>query len=109
MRNLILKPKDWWKNLPVSGKLYAVVGVMAFLIATELFTLLFAMDTLSAVRALVGAEGTWSKAQKTAVLKIKQYTHTRNEQDYLAYKNQLSVPLGDHEARLELMKAQPKY
>jgi hypothetical protein len=58
----LLKAKNLWMNLSVSHKLYTVVGVMAVLIATELFTLLFAMNILSAVRAFVGGEGLWSKA-----------------------------------------------
>lgn len=96
--------KTVWKNLPVSRKLYSVVGVMAVLIATELFTLLFAMNTLSAVRALVGGEGLWSKAQKDAVMELLTYSHTRDEKHYEAFRVYLSVPLGDHTARLEMLK-----
>lgn len=59
--------KTLWRDLSVSKKLYAVVGLMAILIALELFTLLFAMNTLSAVRAFVNAEGVWSKSQKNAI------------------------------------------
>lgn len=65
--NILKTPMRWWQNLSVSKKLYSVVGVMALLIAAELGTLLFAMTTLSAVRAFVGGEGVWSKAQKNAV------------------------------------------
>lgn len=94
----------WWRNLSVSKKLYAVVGVMALLIATELGTLYFAMSTLSAVRAFVGGEGLWSKAQKTAVYHLQKYSRTHEEADYQRYQFQLSVPLGDHEARIQLEK-----
>jgi hypothetical protein len=104
MKRLITKPKGWWKNLSVSRKLYGVVGVMALLIATELFTLLFAMNTLSAVRALVGGEGLWSKAQKNALLEIQNYARTRDEQHYLAFSQHIAIPLGDHRARVELLK-----
>ncbi|MBS1969988.1 MAG: response regulator [Bdellovibrionales bacterium] len=96
--------KNQWKNLSVSHKLYAVVGVMAVLIATELFTLLFAMNILSAVRAFVGGEGLWSKAQKDAVLEIQTYARTRDEKYYQAFREHLKVPLGDHAARLEMQK-----
>lgn len=107
MKQLYLKPKNWWRNVSVSHKLNAVVGVMALLIAIELLTLLFAMNTLSAVRALVGGEGLWSKAQKNAILEIKRYSRSRDEMDYQAFLNQLSIPIGDHKARLELMKPVP--
>jgi hypothetical protein len=53
----------FWKDLSVSKKLYTVVGILAVLIASELFTLIFAMNTLSAVRGFVGGEALWSKAQ----------------------------------------------
>ncbi|MGE0764730.1 MAG: hypothetical protein AB7N80_15755, partial [Bdellovibrionales bacterium] len=54
-----LNPRTWWRRTPVTKKPYIVVGVMAVLIAVELLTLLFAMNTLSAVRALVGGESSW--------------------------------------------------
>lgn len=97
---------SWWRNLSVSKKLYAVVGVMALLIATELGTLYFAMSTLSAVRAFVGGEGLWSKAQKTAVYHLQKYSRTHDLADYQQYQIQLIVPLGDHEARVALEKPQ---
>ena len=77
-----------WQNLSVSNKLYLVVGVMGSLIAIELLTLLFAMNTLSAVRGFVGGEGLWSKAEKDAVISLQKYAQSGNEKDYqefLAY------------------------
>jgi signal transduction histidine kinase/CheY-like chemotaxis protein len=93
-----------WKDLSVSKKLYCVVGIMATLIATELFTLLFAMNTLSSVRSFVGAEGLWSKAQKTAVRNLQSYALTRDPLYWDKYLDSLKVPLGDHDARIELEK-----
>jgi signal transduction histidine kinase/CheY-like chemotaxis protein len=77
---------------------------MATLIATELFTLLFAMDTLSAVRAFVGGEGIWSKAQKDAVLELQTYSFTHDELHYVNFRKHLLIPLGDHQARMEMQK-----
>lgn len=77
---------------------------MALLIATELFTLLFAMNTLSAVRSFVGGEGLWSKAQKLAVRNLQSYATTKNENYYEEFQKSLKVPLGDRRARFELMK-----
>ena len=77
---------------------------MALLIAIELFMLSFMIHTLSSTRALVGAEGLWSKAEKDAVYSLTKYGYTHNEKDYQQYLKLLSVPMGDRQARLELMK-----
>src|SRR5688572_6652843 len=96
-----------WRDLSVAKKLYAVVGLMALLIALELFTLLFAMNTLSSVRAFVMGEGLWSKAQKDAILSLYQYAATKDESFFNVYKENLKIPLGDRKARLNLMTAPP--
>jgi PAS domain S-box-containing protein len=97
----------WLKNVSLTRKLYFVVGIMAILIAVELFTLSFMIHTLSSTRALVGAEGLWSKSEKDAVYSLTRYGYTHNEKDYQEYIKLLNVPLGDHKARLELFKATP--
>ena len=80
---------------------------MALLIVLELLTLWFAIHTLSSVRALVGAEGLWSKAQKDAVYQLGKYHRTHNEEDYVAFQKFMAVPLGDHKTRMELLKDTP--
>lgn len=75
------------------------MGVMATLIAAELLTLLFAMNTLSAVRTFVSGESAWSKAQKDAVISLHKYAITRNPKDYDAFQQALLVPKGDTKAR----------
>lgn len=96
-----------WRDLSVSKKLYIVVGLMAFLITMELFTLKYTVNILSAVRAFVGGEGLWSKAQKNALLDIQSYIIFRDEKYHQSFLKQLEVPLGDREARMELMSTQP--
>lgn len=96
-----------WRDLSVAKKLYVVVGLMALLIATELFTLLFAMNTLSSVRAFVMGEGLWSKAQKDAILSLYQYASTRDESFYNDFHSHLRVPRGDRHARLNLQRNPP--
>jgi PAS domain S-box-containing protein len=83
------------------------MGIMALLIAVELLTLWFAVGTLSSVRACVGGEGLWSKAQKDAIYHLEKYGHTRDQNDYNDYLLFMRVPEGDHKARLELSKANP--
>ena len=80
---------------------------MAVLVTIELFTLWFSVNTLSSVRALIGAEGLWSKAQKDAVYTLRKYYRTHDNADYEAYHKFMEVPLGDHITRLELLKPNP--
>lgn len=96
-----------WRNVSVSAKLYVVVGTMATLVIVELFTLHFAMGNLSAVRAFVGGEASWSKAQKNAVYRLQRYALTKNEEDYKAFHESLVIPAGDRLARMELEKPNP--
>lgn len=101
--------KTWWNNISVAKRLYTVVGVMAMLIATELFILSFAMKTLSAVRAFVGAESIWSKAQKNAALEFGRYKNTHDEKHYKKFLASFAIPDADHRARMELEKKNPDY
>ncbi len=104
MRSLI---QSRWRNSSIAHKLYFVVGIMAVLISVELLTLRFAVRHLSAVRAFVEGEGTWSKAQKNAAFSLQRYGATRQEEDYQAFLNFLTIPEGDHQARVELLKPNP--
>lgn len=99
--------RTWLRDISIAKKLYIIVGAMAVLIITELLVLWFSIHTLSSVRAFIGAEGLWSKAQKDAVYQLGKYHRTHQEEDYLAFKKLLAVPLGDHKARMELLKKEP--
>lgn len=77
---------------------------MALLIAMELLTLIFAMKTLSSVRAFVEGEGLWSKSQKDAMHSLYQYALTGEEERYEEFQKYLEIPMGDRMARLEMMK-----
>lgn len=98
---------NFWRDLSVSKKLYAVVGIMAVLIATELFTLLFAMNVLTAVRSFVGGEGLWSKGQKNAVHSLHRYAFTRESKYYEEFHHHLQINMGDRQARVEMAKPKP--
>lgn len=97
----------WLKDILISRKLYFTVGIISVLILFELFTLIFAIRNLSAVRAYVNGEGLWSKHQKDAVFYLREYSYTRNERDYWIFKHKMKVPLGDKIARTELEKDDP--
>lgn len=102
-----MKILKWFKNISISKKLYFVVGIMALLIAVELFTLFFSLNTLSSVRAFVAGEGLWSKAQKNAFYNLQKYARTYDHDDYVAFQNSMAVPLGDHKTLVELLKKEP--
>ena len=95
------------KDISITRKLYFIVGTMAVLIVVELLTLWFAIHTLSSLRALVSAEGLWSKAQKDGFYALDKYSRTHDETDYNAFVKFMSVPLGDHKTRMELLKENP--
>lgn len=80
---------------------------MAFLVAAELLTLLFAMNTLSSVRAFVNGESVWSKAQKEAVISLHEYARTRDPAYYQKFFSQLDVILGDRAGREEMYGNDP--
>jgi two-component system, sensor histidine kinase len=97
----------WFRNVPIAKKLYFTVGIMALLIALELVVLFFSINTLSSVRAYVGGEGLWSKAQKDAIYQLRTYGITHNESDYQKFREFMKVPEGDHTTRIELSKIDP--
>lgn len=96
--------KKLWLNLSVQKKLFSLVGIMGLLVTLELFTLIFAMNTLSGVRGYLGGESVWSKGHKTAVYNLQQYLFTKQSEHFEKFKTALQVPLGDRDARIELLK-----
>ncbi|GAA3975067.1 response regulator [Mucilaginibacter dorajii] len=104
---MILFSRNRLKDISIAKKLYFTVGIMAALVTIELFTLYFAVTTLSAVRSFVAGEGMWSKAEKDATAALSQYAHSHNVADYEAFKHYLKVPLGDRNARLALLLPPP--
>jgi signal transduction histidine kinase len=93
----------WFKDVSITRKLYFTVGIMALLIGVELFVLFFSLNTLSSLRAYVGGEGLWSKAQKDAVFHLYRYGTSRTEKDYELFEQFMRVPMGDAKTRHELL------
>jgi diguanylate cyclase (GGDEF)-like protein/PAS domain S-box-containing protein len=62
------------------------------------------MDVLSALRAYVGGEGLWSKAQQDAVMHLREYARSGDRIEMQAFRKALQVPIGDRIAREELQK-----
>ncbi len=92
-----------FKDVSIARKLYFSVGIMAMLIGVELFVLLFSLNTLSSLRAYVGGEGLWSKAEKDAVFHLYKYGVSHTDKDYELFKQFMRVPAGDAKTRREVL------
>jgi hypothetical protein len=104
--------------MPTSARARVPRGDTAFLVMAGLLVVVtvslvglaaFGMDTLSEVRAYVGGEALWSKAQKDAVYALVRYTASRDERYYQGFLAAIAVPSGDRRARLELDESSPNY
>lgn len=104
---MILSFRKKLKDISIAKKLYFTVGTMAILVTIELFTLYFAVTTLSAVRSFVAGEGMWSKAEKDAAAALNEYARSHSEADYAAFKQYLKIPQGDRNSRLALLTPHP--
>jgi signal transduction histidine kinase/CheY-like chemotaxis protein len=93
----------WFRDVSITRKLYFTVGAMALLIGVELFVLLFSLSILSSLRAYVGGEGLWSKAQKDAVFHLYRYGNSGDDKDYRLFEQFMRVPIGDARTRRELL------
>jgi len=69
----------------------------------------FSFGLLSSVRAYVGGESIWSKAQKDAVFHLQKYAVSGAPEELRQFRVNIAVPLGDHEARLEMDKPTPDF
>jgi PAS domain S-box-containing protein len=94
-------------SLPVSRKLVVVLWLFVVIVVGLLVISYQVIGSLSALRAYVGGEGLWSKAQKQAVHDLLRYASSHAEEDYHGYEQALLTPLGDKRARLELEKPSP--
>jgi diguanylate cyclase (GGDEF)-like protein len=67
----------------------------------------FSLGLLSSMRAYVGGESLWSKSQKDAVFHLQKYAASRAPEELRRFRTDIAVPLGDHEARIEMDKPNP--
>jgi PAS domain S-box-containing protein len=81
-----------------------IAAVFALIIVSLLIVANIGMDVLTSMRAYVGGEGLWSKAQKDAVHYLLLYGKSHSESDYNRYLQSIGVPLSDHVARIEMQK-----
>ena len=66
------------------------------------------INVMSILRAYVGAESLWSKAQKESIHQLSRYAGGGRDSDYREFLARLRVPAGDRRARLEMNRADPE-
>jgi diguanylate cyclase (GGDEF)-like protein len=67
----------------------------------------FSFGLLSSMRAYVGGESLWSKAQKDAVFHLQKYAVSHAPDELRQFRSKIAIPLGDHKARIEMDKPNP--
>jgi len=94
-------------RLPIARKLQIIVGVFIAIVICVFYLGVLRSEILSGVRAYVGGEGLWSKAEKRTVLSLTAYATSHAESDYQQYLAEIAVPAGDKQARLQLERPSP--
>ena len=94
-------------RLPIARKLLFIVGVFVAIVICVFYLGVLRSEILTGVRAYIGGEGLWSKAEKRAVLSLTQYAASHSERDYQQYLEEIAVPAGDKQARLQLQSRSP--
>ena len=91
----------------VQHKLNIIIGLIIVVVLFGLLNFWFGMRVMAGIRAYVGGEGLWSKAEKSAVINLGRYATSGDDTDYQAFLKNLDVQLGDRQARLEMNKPNP--
>ncbi len=86
---------------------YLIIGLFITLIFILVLIIQVQMNVLIPIRAYIGAEGLWAKAQKDAIRSLEHYAISSKEEDYKSFQRYIQVPLGDRKARTELQQPNP--
>jgi diguanylate cyclase (GGDEF)-like protein len=92
---------------PGTSSPFAIVWMFAAIVLCLLLIANFSFGLLSSMRAYVGGESLWSKAQKDAVFHLQKYAISRAPEELRQFRTEIAVPLGDHEARIEMDRPNP--
>jgi diguanylate cyclase (GGDEF)-like protein len=95
--------------LTTSSSPFAIVWMFAAIVLCLVILANFSFEVLSSVRAYVGGESLWSKAQKDAVFDLQNYAGSRSPEELEHFRANIAIPLGDHEARIEMDKSHPDF
>ena len=89
-------------DLSISVKLNLIVTALVAVVLVTLATILAAFQLTAGVRAYVGGEGLWSKAQKDAAYHLARYADDGQTDSYLSYRQAIEIPLAIRRAREEM-------
>ena len=95
--------------VPATSSSFAIIWMFTAIVLGLMILANFSFGLLSSVRAYVGGESLWSKAQKDAVYHLQKYAATRDPEELRQFRVNIAVPLGDHEARVEMDKPSPNF
>lgn len=87
----------------------AIISVFAVLALFTIAATHYGTKTLSAVRAYVGAEGQWTKAQKQASDLLIQYSIEKDPGLYKQFQSELELHKAFNITRQTLMSDSPDY
>jgi diguanylate cyclase (GGDEF)-like protein/PAS domain S-box-containing protein len=97
-------------RLPVRNRrLLSVTWPMIVIALLMLSMCVASLSLLSSIRAFVNGEGMWSKAERQAVSELRDYARGGSPDNYLRFRTELAVTLGDRTARLQLQSSHPDY
>jgi EAL domain-containing protein (putative c-di-GMP-specific phosphodiesterase class I)/GGDEF domain-containing protein len=94
---------------PDSRSPFAIIWMFAGIVLFLLILANFSFGLLSSMRAYVGGESLWSKAQKDAVFHLQKFAGNHEPEDLRQFSADIAVPLGDHDARVEMNKPTPDF
>jgi two-component system, sensor histidine kinase len=94
-------------KLSISQRFYAIIFIITAVLILQIGIFWSAVYVLSSLRAYVGAEGSWAMSQKASMSSLLRYSTSFKQKDYDDFQSFLDVPLGDKQARLELLKPSP--
>ena len=97
-------PKSFVAGLKLLFKKTSFVLLLIVVVASAIMIVMnfYTIKTLSAARAYINGESQYSKGQKDASAHLINYIFLENKDDYAAFEREISVPKGDHDARMAL-------
>ncbi|MEX2197913.1 MAG: EAL domain-containing protein [Burkholderiales bacterium] len=87
--------------------LYKLIWPLLAAMALLAVVAVLGIYALSAVRAYIGGEAHWSRAQKQAVIHLMRYAESGLESELDSYRRAIGVNFGDRDARLALLAKSP--
>ncbi|MEP6885726.1 MAG: EAL domain-containing protein [Gammaproteobacteria bacterium] len=86
---------------------FTIILIFAAIVLFLLILANFSFGVLASTRAYVSGESLWSKAQKDAVFHLQKYAANHAPNELRQFRANIAIPLGDHEARVEMDKPYP--